>query len=316
MQILVTGGAGFIGSHVVERFLADDHRVVCLDNFDPFYPREIKEKNLAACRVSEAFELVEADIRDKASLFGLVDRHAFDLIVHLAAKAGVRPSIDDPQGYYEVNVQGTLNVLEAARRAGISQMVFASSSSVYGNNPDVPYSETDKVDYPVSPYASTKKSGELLCYTYHHLYKINIFCFRFFTVYGPRQRPEMAIHKFTRLLHENMPLEIYGDGSSSRDYTYIDDIVDGIANSLDRLTGYEVINLGESQTTKLTDLVNLISSTAGFDLQLSFLPKQPGDVDQTFADISKAAKLIGYSPGTTIESGIKRFVSWYQEAFP
>lgn len=315
MRILVTGGAGFIGSHLSERLLAEKHHVVCLDNFDPFYPREIKEANLEACRASESFELVEGDIRDSRLLSELFGRSGFDLVIHLAAKAGVRPSIDHPLEYHEVNVVGTLNVLEAARAVGVSRMVFASSSSVYGNNPNVPYSEKDNVDHPISPYASTKKSGELLCYTYHHLHKMDIFCFRFFTVYGPRQRPEMAIHKFTRLLHEGKPLQLFGDGSSSRDYTYIEDIVNGIVKSLDRLNGYEVLNLGESRTTTLLELVNLIGACSGKKVAVEFLPRQPGDVDQTYADISRAKDLLAYAPNTAIEDGIGKFVAWYRKIY-
>ena len=235
-----------------------------------------------------------------------------DIVIHLAARAGVRLSIEKPLLYERVNIMGTINLLECCKKYNISKFIFASSSSVYGGNKKIPFSEKDNVDHPVSPYAATKKAGELICYTYHDLYKISIFCLRFFTVYGPRQRPEMAIHKFTRQILDGEKIEIYGDGSSSRDYTYIDDVISGVVNSLDRIKGFEIINLGNSNTIKLIDLVRLIEAVTGEKASLKFLNNQPGDVFITYADIRKAIKMLKYSPKTNIEEGLIKFIKWYK----
>ncbi|MCH8330810.1 MAG: GDP-mannose 4,6-dehydratase [Bacteroidetes bacterium] len=310
MKVLVTGGAGFIGSSVVDALLTDGYSVVAIDNFDEFYDPDIKRDNLANAIQNDQFELVEGDIRNVKNLEECFSKD-IDLVIHLAARAGVRPSIEQPILYYDVNINGTLNLLETMRKHECKQLLFASSSSVYGNNEEVPFSESDPVDHPISPYAASKKAGELLCYTYHHLHNFNIFCFRYFTVYGPRQRPEMAIHAFTRNIMNGLPINMFGDGSSQRDYTYIDDIVSGVMNAIPRLKGYEVLNLGESQTIKLKDLITLIQEATGKEAIIEQLPQQPGDVDITFADISKAKALLEYNPQFPVEEGIRRFVEWY-----
>lgn len=312
MTILVTGGSGFIGSHLCEALLLQDHRVVAVDNFDPFYDPAIKEANMAACLKSRAFALHRGDILDAGLLDRLFVREKFDMVVHLAAKAGVRPSLQDPLGYAKVNVEGTLNILESMRRHNVKKLVLASSSSVYGNNTKVPYSETDNVDHAISPYAATKKACEVLAYTYYHLYGIETFCLRFFTVYGPRQRPEMAIHAFTRAIVQGKPINVFGDGHTCRDYTYIDDIVQGILKCVANLRGFEVLNLGESRTVALIDLVAWIEKHTGKRAAITYLPEQPGDVRQTYADISKARDLIGYDPQIQIPEGIERFVAWFR----
>lgn len=311
MRILVTGGAGFIGSHLVEKLLERNHEVIVIDNFDPFYDPKIKEKNLEKSHDFRFFKLFRVDILDRSEIRKIFLKYHLDCIVHLAAKAGVRPSLNDPIGYYKVNVEGTLHLLEECRNHKISKFIFASSSSVYGNNAKVPFSETDIVDFPISPYAATKKAGELLCHYYHYLYGIDIFALRFFTVYGPRQRPDLAIHKFFQLLKNHKPLPIYGDGSTSRDYTYIDDIIDGILKSIDRVKGYEIINLGESKTVSLNDLIKLIEKIIGDKVQIQRLDLQPGDVLRTYADISKAKKLLDYFPKTDLETGLKNFFEWF-----
>jgi UDP-glucuronate 4-epimerase len=311
MKILVTGGAGFIGSHLVERLLDLKHEVMVIDNFDPFYDPAIKEKNLEKAHDFKSFKLYRTDILDHSSLTEIFSKNTFKAVVHLAAKAGVRPSIADPKGYYKVNVEGTLNLLEECKKYKITKFIFASSSSVYGNNEKVPFSETDIVDFPISPYAATKKAGELLCHNYYHLYGINIFALRFFTVYGPRQRPDLAIHKFFKLIAQNKPLPIYGDGSTSRDYTYIDDIVDGILKSIEGIRGYKIINLGESRTISLNELLRLIENITGKKLKIEKLNMQPGDVLRTYADISKARKLLDYDPKTDMETGLRKFYEWF-----
>ena len=311
MNILVTGGAGFIGSHLVDRLLELDHRVVVIDNFDPFYPRSTKEKNLELAKDSEEFTIYVTDILNKKSIHKIFSDEKFEIVIHLAAKAGVRPSIEDPKGYYKTNVEGTLNLLEECKSNGIQKFIFASSSSVYGNNKKVPFSEGDNVDYPISPYAATKKAGELLCHNYYHLYGIDTFCLRFFTVYGPRQRPDLAIHKFFKLIHENKPIPIYGDGQTSRDYTYIDDILGGILKAIERVKGYEIINLGESKTIQLEDLIHTIEKIVGKEVRKEYLDMQPGDVLQTYADISKARDLLDYHPITDMESGLRKFYDWF-----
>ncbi len=311
--VLVTGGAGFIGSHLVERLLADGRRVVALDNFDPFYDPAAKRRNLRSALEHKAFGLVEADIRNPASLDRVLGSEPFAAVVHLAARAGVRPSIQDPEGYTDVNVTGTARVLEACRRHRVPRLLFGSSSSVYGNNPKVPFAETDAVDHPVSPYAATKKAAELLAYTYHHLFGLEIACLRFFTVYGPRQRPEMAIHKFARRLAGGRDVEQFGDGSSARDYTYIADIVEGIVRALERCRGFHVWNLGGSRTTTLAELVRKIAAGLGVEPLVRMLPPQPGDVERTWADITLAQRELGWSPRVPLDRGLELFLDWFRK---
>ena len=309
MHVLVTGGAGFIGSHLVDRLLADGERVTVVDDFDPFYDPAIKRRNVAPHLRSGRYALVEADIRDMEALRRLPGD--VDAIVHLAARAGVRPSIADPVGYQEVNVRGTQNVLEFARERGIRQFVFASSSSVYGINPNVPWREDDHVLLPISPYASTKVSGELLGHVYSHLHGIRFVALRFFTVYGPRQRPDLAIHKFARLMREGKPIPVYGDGSTRRDYSYVDDIVEGIVRSIRYdSSGYEVVNLGNDRTITLNELVALLEDTLGVKATIERHPDQPGDVPQTWASMARATSLLGELPRTPFPEGLRRFAEW------
>jgi UDP-glucuronate 4-epimerase len=310
MKILVTGGAGFIGSHVCEKLLGRGDDVTVLDNFNDFYDPAIKRGN--AAELSGA-RLVEGDIRDAAAVEKLFAEGRFDAVLHLAAMAGVRPSVADPLLYEDVNVRGTLVLLEQVRRYDGLRFVFASSSSVYGANEKVPFTEADDIHHPVSPYAATKRAGELLCFTHHHLYAIPTTCLRFFTVYGPRQRPEMAIHKFVRLALSGKPLPFFGDGTTRRDYTYVDDIVDGVVRSIDRCKGYEIYNLGESQTTSLAELVRQIGEVCGVEPVLDRRPMQPGDVLVTYADVQKARAELGYAPSTPVAVGLRRFVDWYRE---
>ena len=313
MRVLVTGGAGFIGSHLVERLLGKGHDVLVLDDFDDYYDPALKRDNVRAASASPRCRLVEGDIRDAALVERTFGEFGPDVVVHLAARAGVRPSIALPVLYQEVNVGGTQILLEAARKSGVRKFVFASSSSVYGDHSRVPFSEDDPVERPVSPYAATKRAGELLGYTYWHLHGIAFWGLRFFTVYGPRQRPEMAIAKFTRLIDEGAEIPQFGDGSSRRDYTWIDDIVDGVEAVVDRIDGYEILNLGESRTTSLADLIELIARALGKPARIRQMPFQPGDVQATYADISRAAARIGYAPTCSVEAGIPRFVAWYRE---
>jgi len=314
MTTLLTGGAGFIGSHFAESLLERGDTVISIDNLNPFYDPAIKERNLQEVQSQGGNRFVDlrGDIRDKNFVMHVFETYHPDRVVHLAAMAGVRPSIADPLTYQEVNLRGTMNLLEAMKAQHVTQMIFASSSSVYGNNPKVPFSEDDNVDHPISPYAATKKAGELLCYTYHHLYDFTIIALRFFTVYGPRQRPEMAIHKFTRLIDEGAPIPMFGDGSSKRDYTYISDIIDGMLRTMDIEAGYHIYNLGESQTTSLIDLIHLIETALGKKAVIETLPPQPGDVDITYADVTRARQELGYNPHTSMEEGIERFVTWYK----
>lgn len=313
-KILVTGAAGFIGSHVVERLLDGGHEVFALDNLDDFYDLKVKLRNLSAARESSRFHFLEADIRDPEAFGALPE--GISLIIHLAARAGVRPSIEQPLLYQDVNVRGTQQLLEYARAAKIRRFIFGSSSSVYGNSDVVPFSEDDRVDHPISPYAATKRAGELLCHTYHHLFGIACVALRFFTVYGPRQRPDLAIHRFTRLMASDLPIQQFGDGSTQRDYTHIDDILQGVegARRLLERSGdlFEIINLGESETVELSRLISLIAGTLGVEPRIERLPMQPGDVLRTYADISKARRLLGYDPQTSIDEGIPRFVEWYR----
>jgi len=312
MNILVTGAAGFIGSHLCESLIESGHFVVGIDNFDPFYPQQFKKLNLLQLIKSESFQFHNCDIRNQHELDKIFNAGKINAVIHLAAKAGVRPSIESISEYYEVNVNGSLNLLESMKNHNVSKMLFASSSSIYGNNAKVPFSEEDRVDNPISPYASTKKSGELLCHVYSHLYDFDITCLRFFTVFGPRQRPDLAIHKFTRLIDEGIAIPFYGDGSTSRDYTYIDDIVSGINCALNAMDGFRTYNLGESHVIDLKTLVETIERLLGKKAYLKLLPLQPGDVNTTYADISKARKEIGYTPMFDIESGLNEFINWYK----
>jgi UDP-glucuronate 4-epimerase len=313
MHFLVTGGAGFIGSHVAEKLVADGHHVTIFDDFNDFYAPEIKRRNIASLLSRENVTLIEADICDSTALDSFFGENKVDQIVHLAARAGVRPSLQQPLLYSRVNVLGTQNLLESARKFGVKKFIFGSSSSVYGVNQKIPFSESDPIFQPISPYAATKLAGEALCHVYHHLYEIDIVCLRFFTVYGARQRPDLAIHKFTRAIAAGMPIEVFGDGSARRDYTYIDDILQGVLAAAERNFGYEIINLGESETTELTKLIQLIEKSLGKKAKIQRLPPQPGDVPVTFADIAKARKLLGYNPQTKIEDGIPKFVEWFRK---
>jgi UDP-glucuronate 4-epimerase len=306
-RILITGGAGFIGSHVGEALLARGDELVLLDNFNDFYDPKLKRTNVS--RLAGA-RVVEGDLRDARLLAELFARDRFDGVIHLAAMAGVRPSLEQPLLYEEVNLRGTLLLLEQLRSRPQTKLVFASSSSVYGANDRIPFREEDEIHHPVSPYAATKRAGELLCYTYHHLYGIPVSALRFFTVYGPRQRPEMAIAKFTALIQARRPVPFFGDGSTRRDYTYVDDIVAGVVAALDRCAGYEIYNLGESRTTSLSELVALLGRLLGVEPILERLPMQPGDVLVTCADVSKARARLGYDPRTPIEVGLERYVRW------
>jgi len=313
--ILVTGGAGFIGSHLCERLLSDGVKVICLDNFDSFYDPNIKIRNVEGVKKKspELFELVTGDIRNPEHLKGILQENQIDFVVHLAARAGVRPSISDPLLYQDVNIRGTIVLLESCKTHGIKNFIFASSSSVYGENQRVPFTEKDLDIQPISPYGATKRAGELLCYSYHHLYKMNIACLRIFTAYGPRQRPEMAIHKFARLIDQGGKIPMFGDGSSRRDYTYIDDLVDGILGVIRYHKGFEIYNLGESQTTSLKELIQFIEKAIGKKANVEMLDPQPGDVSVTYADITKAKRMLKYQPGVKMEEGIKRFVDWYKK---
>ena len=311
-SVLVTGAAGFIGSHLCEALLARGDRVVGLDNFNDFYDPAIKRGNLAGLAGRPGFALVEGDIRDGPALARVLAEHAPTSVVHLAAMAGVRPSLKDPALYHDVNCTGTAVLLQAAHAAGIGRFVFGSSSSVYGGNPKVPFHEDDDVSRPVSPYAATKRANELTCHTFHHLYGMDIACLRFFTVYGPRQRPEMAIHKFVRMTEAGEALPLFGDGRSERDYTYIDDILDGLLKAHDRSRGFRVYNLGESRTISLRELVAEIGRALGKEPRVDWLPPQPGDVPRTYADIGRARAELGYDPRVGLEEGLRRFVEWFR----
>ncbi|GAB4375244.1 MAG: GDP-mannose 4,6-dehydratase [Calditrichia bacterium] len=313
MNIAITGAAGFIGSHLCEALLKRGDTVIGMDNFDPFYSEKIKRRNIQNILHHENFHFYEDNILDLSRLQEILSAHPITHIVHLAAKAGVRPSIQYPLLYQKYNVEGTANMLEMCRKLHIENFIFASSSSVYGNNKKIPFAETDNVDFPISPYAATKKAGELLCYTYHHLFGLNIFALRFFTVYGPRQRPEMAIHKFTRAIDQNQPVEVYGFGKPQRDFTFIDDIIQGVVRAIDRVKDFEIINLGESQTISVNQLIALIEKSLGKKATKIEMPMQPGDVERTFADITRAKEFLDYQPQTPIEKGIEVFVRWYLE---
>ena len=310
-KILVTGGAGFIGSHVTEHLLGRGDEVAILDCFNDYYDPAIKRDNLrhiASARVEEG------DIRDEAFVADVFARGNFDAVIHLAAMAGVRNSLENPLLYSDVNVRGTQILLEEVRKRPAMRFVYASSSSVYGGNEKVPFSEADDIHQPISPYAATKRAAELLCFTHHHLYANPITCLRFFTVYGPRQRPEMAIHKFVRMTLAGRAIPFFGDGTSRRDYTFIDDIVDGVVRALDRPNGYQIYNLGESSTISLAELVEAIGRAVGRAPVLDRQPMQPGDVTITYADVSKARAELGYEPSTDLEAGLTRFMAWYRES--
>jgi len=310
MIILITGALGFIGSNLADKLLREGHQIVGLDNFDPFYGTNIKKNNISNALKNERFHLVEADIRDKVKLEECFAKYDIGMVIHLAAKAGVRPSIMNPEETYDVNVTGTLNLLETMRKFKVPKLIFASSSSVYGNNKKVPFSETDNVDFPISPYAASKKACELLCHTYHHLYDFDVFCLRFFTVFGPRQRPDLAINKFTDNILHQQPIEMYGDGSTARDYTYIEDILDGIYLSLDKVKGYEIINLGESKTITLSKMISVIEKKLNRKAIFNRMPMQAGDVNYTNAEITKAKNILGYNPKWKFEDGIEEFIKW------
>ncbi|GFP32419.1 UDP-glucuronate 4-epimerase [Candidatus Hakubella thermalkaliphila] len=312
MTVLITGGAGFIGSHLAENLVAEGYRVICIDDFNDFYDPRIKWENIAGLQARPEFRLVKGDITDKETLEKLFSAWNIDQVVHLAARAGVRPSLRQPALYEKVNVGGTINLLEQCVRQQVKKFIFGSSSSVYGEQDQIPFSEDDRIERPISPYAATKRAAELICYTYHHLYQLPVICLRFFTVYGPRQRPEMAIHKFTSLIYQRQPIPLYGDGSSSRDYTFISDIISGIRAAMSRDFGYEIINLGNSSPIQLKELVRLIEDALGLKAHLDFQPPQSGDVTRTYADISKAQKLLGYHLEVPIEEGIALFVDWFK----
>ncbi|HEV8130508.1 MAG TPA: GDP-mannose 4,6-dehydratase [Acidobacteriota bacterium] len=313
MKVLLTGGAGFIGSHVAERLLARGDQLAIVDNLNSFYDPEIKRANLREVRSKRNFEFYENDIRDKNALDAVFHQVMPEKIIHLAAYPGVRPSLENPVLYSEVNITGTIHLLELARQHRIQNFVFGSSSSVYGINSKVPFNEDDPIVKPISPYAATKRAGELLCYNYHHNYGLKSCCLRFFTVYGPRQRPEMAIHKFARLIIQRRMLPVYAQGKSERDYTFVDDIVDGVTAALDRDCDFEIINLGNSRTVKLMEVIVLLERALGMSAQLQELPPQRGDPPITYADIKKAQELLGYQPKVPIEEGITRFVEWFRK---
>ena len=310
MRVLVTGGAGFIGSHLVEKLLADGHDVAILDDFNDFYDPQIKRENVAA--VSKNVPVHHVDLRENAAVRTLFHANKFDVIAHLAARAGVRPSILHPQLYYDTNVLGTLHLLEAARVTGVERFIFASSSSVYGISKTVPFSEDLHLTQTISPYAATKMAGEFLCSTYSHLYEMRMVALRYFTVYGPRQRPDLAVHQFTRKIDQGESIDQFGDGTTRRDYTYIDDIIQGTMAALSyKGPLFDIFNLGESETILLKDLIAAIEKTLGKKAKINQLPEQPGDVPLTCADISKARKLLSYSPKTKFSEGLPKFVDWF-----
>ena len=323
--ILVSGGAGFIGSYLVETMVNRENKIIIIDNFNNCYEPAVKERNIQEIFKTmkernidnDHIKIYRGDIRDSNFVNDVFNNNHIDIVIHLAAMAGVRPSIENPKEYYNVNVNGTLNLLESCKDTNVKKFIFASSSSVYGNNIKVPFSESDPVDIPISPYAATKKAGELLCHTYYHLNDMSVACLRFFTVYGPRQRPDLAIHRFTKLIFNGEEIPFYGDGETKRDYTYIDDIIEGILKTIEWINKdekqFEIFNLGESTTITLNTMVKTLENVIGKKAILNPLPMQPGDVMSTFADISKSNKIIGYYPKTNFEEGIIKFVKWYKE---
>jgi UDP-glucuronate 4-epimerase len=314
MNFLVTGGAGFIGSHVCERLLRDGHRVWAFDDLNDFYDPQFKRRNLREIQtLAKPFEFFHGDLCDTGALDELFSSVKFDQVIHLAARAGVRPSLEQPALYQRVNVEGTVNVLEAARQTGVKKITIASSSSVYGVNAKVPFSESDPIFSAVSPYAASKLACEALGHTWHHVYKMDVAMLRFFTVYGPRQRPDLAIHKFTKLIDAGKPIPVFGDGSTARDHTHISDILEGVIACTQREFGFEIFNLGEAQTVKLSGLIALIENALGKKAVIDRQSLQPGDVPVTFADISKARKMLGYNPQVKVEKGIPLFVDWFRK---
>lgn len=309
-HILVTGGAGFIGSHLVRRLLNDNRSVICVDDFNNYYSPLMKENNIKQFLNKKNFKLYRVDIRDFNSLKEIFSSNRISKVVHLAARAGVRPSLENPILYEDVNVRGTMHLLELSKN--VKNFIFASSSSVYGNNKKTPFSEHDNVDKAISPYAATKKAGEVMCHVYHHLYNIPISCLRFFTVYGPSGRPDMATYKFTKWIDEEKELLRFGDGHSKRDYTYVDDIIDGVISALDKQFEYEIFNLGNSHPIELNYFINVIEEELGKRAKITKLPTQPGDVSITYADISKSKKMLNFQPKVSIEDGIAKFVRWYK----
>ncbi|MEO8647688.1 MAG: GDP-mannose 4,6-dehydratase [Acidobacteriota bacterium] len=316
-NILLTGGAGFIGSHLADCLISEKAwNVTVVDDLNDFYSPKVKRANISRLLTESAYEFVEADIRDQPAMRRIFADRSFAVIVHLAARAGVRPSLSEPTLYYQTNVDGTLNLLELAKEFEVRQFVFGSSSSVYGINSKIPFSEDDRIHQPISPYAASKAAGELICHTYSHLYDIRTICLRFFTVYGARQRPDLAIHKFCRLITEGKPIQVFGDGSARRDYTFIDDIIQGVRAAIDyNASMYEIFNLGESETTELSRLIELLEQNLDMQAVIDPQPMQPGDVPITFADITKARKLLNYDPKTKIEQGIPKFVEWFRRAY-
>ncbi|MDD2709498.1 MAG: GDP-mannose 4,6-dehydratase [Verrucomicrobiae bacterium] len=313
MQVLVTGGAGFIGSNLTDQLLADGHSVVVLDDFNDYYQPDFKRQNVLQMKKNSNCRIVEGDITSRQTVRDLFGSHRFDMVIHLAARAGVRASLKDPFLYQRVNVEGTLNILEAMREFGVKKLTFGSTSSVYGSNTKIPFSESDPLFNTISPYAATKLAGEALCRSYSHLHKLDIAVVRFFTVYGPRGRPDMAMYLFAKQLAKGLPIQVFGDGSSSRDYTYVDDIVQGVAATIRREFGYEIFNLGESDTIQMRDLIQLLEQTMGVKAQIERLPDQPGDVPHTFADISKAQRILGYNPKTKVRAGVPKLIQWLKE---
>lgn len=311
MTILITGGAGFIGSNLCDKILEKDYNLICLDNFNDFYDPKIKEDNIANALKHKNFTLIRGDILNKGLLEKIFSKYDIDSVIHLAAIAGVRLSLVSPEKYVDVDIKGTVNLLEVVKEYKLKQFIFGSSSSVYGINSKIPFSEEDRVDLQISPYATAKRAAELYCATYHYLYKIPITILRFFTVYGPRQRPDMAIHKFTDLMIQGKFIPIFGDGRSERDYTYIDDVTDAIISAIEKRYDFEIFNIGNSKLIRLCDLIQIIADNLGIIPKIKKLPDQPGDVPITYADISKTKKMLGYNPSTPIEEGISKFIKWH-----
>lgn len=314
MKILITGAAGFIGSHTADTLLKRGDTVIAVDNFNTYYSPKDKKSNTESAKKHKNYTQYTADILDIEGMKAIFKQTAPDKVIHLAARAGVRPSLEYPQLYADVNIKGLINMLELSREFKVGNFVFGSSSSVYGANKKVPFAETDPVNSPISPYAATKRAGELMCATYHHLYSLNISCMRFFTVYGPRGRPDMAPYKFTKAIIEGKEITMYGDGTTKRDYTYIDDIVSGIIAALDKNYPFEIFNLGNSKTVSLKQFIETIERAVGKKAKIKKMPLQPGDVTITYADVTKSRKLLGYDPKTSIDEGIRNFVEWYRES--